>query len=94
MSIVPEIQLLQIDPEKFIDKVKMPLESELETAGFDVNTVQLCAYRPAIESKLPSLNAIQQVAVEVNRVCLSYGRRKSIKSVLNSISLNVPEAAM
>lgn len=74
----------------------MPFETETETASFGGNNVQLCAYRPALESKLSSLNTSiqQQVAVEVSGVCLSYGRGKSLKSVLNSISLNVPEAAM
>lgn len=71
----------------------MPFDTELETSCFDVNNVQLCAYRPALDSKLSSLNAMR-VAVDVNRVCLSYGRGKSVKQVLNSISLNVPEAAM
>ncbi|OTF71794.1 hypothetical protein BLA29_007893 [Euroglyphus maynei] len=78
----------------------MPFETESEAVGYGgVNTVQLCAYRPSIESKLSSSlsldqHPIQQVAVEVNRVCLSYGRGNSIKPVLNSISLNVPEAAI
>lgn len=72
----------------------MPFETESETSCFDVNTVQLCAYRPALDSKLSSLNPIQQMAVEVSGVCLCYGRGNSIKPVLNSISVNVPEAAM
>ena len=71
----------------------MPFETESETACYDVNNVQLCAYRPALDSKLSSLNAMR-IAVEVNQVCLSYGRGSSVKPVLNSISLNVPEAAM
>lgn len=120
----------------------MPFDCESETACFDsVNTVTLCAYRPALESKLSSLSSVvshangshagnghhgttgngtanggsttslataaaaaaaisapvssARVAVSVSGVCLSYGRRRtSLKPVLNSISLNVPEAAM
>ncbi|KAF7487775.1 ABC transporter G family member 20 [Sarcoptes scabiei] len=79
--------------------MKIPFESAESDASFDVKNVQLCAYRPAsaIDSKLPSLNQqaqIRSIAVEVNSVCLSYGRGNSIKSILNSISLNVPEAAI
>lgn len=92
----------------------MPFDSESESAcyGDSVNNVTLCAYRPALESKLSSISSTvnvggavngssnspavaARVAVQVSRVCLTYGRRRtSVKPVLNSISLNVPEAAM
>lgn len=75
----------------------MPFETETESACFDtVANVQLCAYRPSLDSKLSSLSVASAppMAVEVNQVLLSYGRGNSMKPVLNSISLNVPEAAM
>ena len=81
----------------------MPFESDNSSYN-DVNNVQLCAYRPApLENKFtgtnsgtgpPSSTMPQRCAVEVSRVCLSYGRGASVKPVLNSISLNVPEAGM
>ena len=70
-----------------------------EKAGND-NSVTLCSYRPSMTESKPNpattmINpGLSRAAVEVSKVRLSYGRGKSAKTILSSIDLTVPDAAM